>query len=185
MTQVLRTDEDKVSLTPRLCLASLGLLPRCVPARKQPLGCGLFYRPGKPWSLRSVIVSGLIPARRAASSSVNPMAIASAILATTSGVRLVGRPSPNLPRLLMLCAGSLSMPSCHFSFFVRRGNSFRLMSGMPFLGPYKPPRAFDPLQGGGEGAAALQSEGLRFRGLLNCLLGSSAFSTPALQRSVL
>ena len=49
----------------------------------------------------------------------NPMAIASAILATTSGVRLVGRPSPSLPRLLMLCAGSLFMPSCHFSFFVR------------------------------------------------------------------
>jgi hypothetical protein len=47
------------------------------------------------------------------------MAIASAILATTSGVRLVGRPSPSLPRLLMLCAGSLFMPSCHFSFFVR------------------------------------------------------------------
>ena len=57
-----------------------------------------------------------------------------AILATTSDVRLVGRPSSSLPRLLMLCAGSLFMPSYHFSFFVRRGNSFRLMSGMPFLG---------------------------------------------------
>ena len=53
----------------------------------------------------------------------NPMARASAILATTSGVRLVGRPSSSLPRLLMLCAGSLFMPSCHFSFFVRPGNS--------------------------------------------------------------
>ena len=39
-----------------------------------------------------------------------------AIFATTSGVRLVGRPSPTLPGLLMLCAGSLSM--AHFRFFV-------------------------------------------------------------------
>ena len=79
-----------------------------------------FIAPENSGSLRhSVIVSALIPARRLASSSVNPMAIASAILATTSGVRLVGRPSPSLPRLLMLCAGSLFMPSCHFSFFVR------------------------------------------------------------------
>ena len=46
-------------------------------------------------------MSGLIPARRLASSSVNPMATASAILATTSGVRLVGRPSPSLSRLLI------------------------------------------------------------------------------------
>jgi hypothetical protein len=29
-----------------------------------------------------------------------------AILPTTSGVRLVGRPSPTLPRLLVLCVGS-------------------------------------------------------------------------------
>ena len=38
-------------------------------------------------------------------------------------VHLVGRPSPSLPRLLMLSAGSLFMPSCHFSFFVRPGNN--------------------------------------------------------------
>jgi hypothetical protein len=40
----------------------------------------------------------------------------------SSGVRLVGRPLPILPRLLMLCAGSLFMPWCHFSIFVRPGN---------------------------------------------------------------
>src|SRR4029434_4642288 len=37
------------------------------------------------------------------------MAIASAILATTSGVRLDGRPSPCLSRLLILRLGSLSI----------------------------------------------------------------------------
>ena len=38
------------------------------------------------------------------------------------GVRLVGRPSPSLPRLLMVCAGSLFMPSCPLAFFMRPGN---------------------------------------------------------------
>jgi hypothetical protein len=41
-------------------------------------------------------------------------------------VRLVERPSPTLPRLLLLSAGSLFMS--HFSFFVRLGNSFRFRS---------------------------------------------------------
>ena len=38
-----------------------------------------------------------MPSKRLGSSSVNPMATASAILATTSGVRLVGRRSSLLP----------------------------------------------------------------------------------------
>jgi hypothetical protein len=89
-----------------------------------------FITPENSGSLRhSVIVSGLIPATRLASSSVSPITIASAILAITSGVRLVGRPSPSLPRLLMVCAGSLFMPSCHFSFFVRPGNNVRFPRG--------------------------------------------------------
>ena len=63
----------------------------------------LFIAPENSGSFRhSVIVSGLIPARRAASSSVSPLATASAILATTSGVRFVGRPSSTRPRLLFL-----------------------------------------------------------------------------------
>ena len=100
----------------------------------------LFIAPENSGSLRhSVIVSGSIPARRLASSSVNPMATASAILATTSGVRLVGRPSPSLPRLLTLCAGSPFMS--HFSFFVWLGNSFRLILGRLFQAPTGPPEA--------------------------------------------
>jgi hypothetical protein len=39
---------------------------------------------------------------RLASSSVSPVAIAAAIVATISGMRLVGRPSSTLPRLLTL-----------------------------------------------------------------------------------
>jgi hypothetical protein len=62
----------------------------------------------------------LIPARRPASSSVNPLAMACAIVVTASGVRLVGRPSPILPRLLILCSGSLFtflLLPCQESFF--------------------------------------------------------------------
>ena len=43
--------------------------------------------------------------------------------ATTSGMRLVERPSPTLPRLLMLDVPSLFKAYC--SFFVRLDNSFR------------------------------------------------------------
>lgn len=39
----------------------------------------------------------------------NPMATASAMLATTFGVRLLGRPSPSLPRLLTLRSASPSI----------------------------------------------------------------------------
>ena len=89
---------------PKLCLATPALLPRCAPGAEAAAALWpSFIAPENSGSLRhSVIVSGLIPARRPASSSVNPMATASAILATTSGVRLVGRPSPTRPRLLFL-----------------------------------------------------------------------------------
>jgi len=61
------------------------------------------------------MVSGLILARRLGSSSVDPMAIAAAIVATTSSVRLDGRPSPYLLRLLILRLGSLCIIGGPFS----------------------------------------------------------------------
>ena len=72
--------------------------------------------------------------------------MASAMLATTSGVRLVGPPSPSLPRLLMLCAGSLfhADSSCHFSFFVRLA-MFQIDVRNATWGLYKLRRAFDSI----------------------------------------
>lgn len=55
---------------------------------RQPLGCGPFKRSGRPWLSRPV----------------SPMATASAISATASGVRLVGRPSPTATLAHTVCA---------------------------------------------------------------------------------
>ena len=63
----------------------------------------------------------------------------SPILTTTSGVRLVGRPSPTLPRLLGPAFRQEFMAYCNF--LVRLGNSFRLILGRPFQAPTGPPEA--------------------------------------------
>jgi hypothetical protein len=125
-----RTDADIVSQAPRQSCPPDS--PDSMRSRRRSNRCAVafFIAPEKLWVFAPLGHRIRVdPGRRLASSSVNPTAIASAILTTTSGVRLVGRPSPSLPRLLMLCAGSLFMPSCHFSFFVRPGNSVRFPTG--------------------------------------------------------